>query len=285
MEKVNDIFNNLKDRFSNPLIFSFVCSWLVINWRITIALLWYDAKQFENGGKTTVFDFISSKINSDDSLWHPLFFALCYTFLIPIIKNLIKAFYSWSNKWGDNWNLKILDGGNISINKYLKLRADHEKRTKILEDVISKESTYIDNYNLAKTDLLAAQNNINEMNQRLTTSETFIRELYDWNIIQGNWENNYELPDGRKGKESIFIERGMYNIVTAFGSKEHRFDIKDFYYDNRNGNIFFVKTVSDKDKATRPVSEHYNINRLKFESKDLLVGTENNDTKIEYRRK
>lgn len=283
MEKIKDIFDNIKDRFSNPIVFSFVCTWLILNWQITIGLLWYDSQQIAKTGCASIFEFIADKLNRYDGFWWPLLYALLYTLFMPTIKNLIRALYSWTAKWGDNWNLKILDGGKISINKYLKLRADHEKRSKILEEVIEKESTYLNDYNRVKTDLLETQTKLNEVIQRLNEKDTFIQELRDIKILQGIWENNYELPDGTKGKETVHIERDKYFIVNQFGVRDHVFDIKDFDYDNRYRSVFFVKELVNKEN--RSSQQHYNINRLELDNVDLLIGKENGTTKIQYKRK
>ena len=285
MNKIKDVFDNIKDRFTNPLIFSFISSWLIINWPITVSLLWYDTRQIDKTGYNSIFEFISHKITFEESLRNPLCFALGYTLIMPIIKNLIRAFYSWAGKWGENWNLRILDEGKISINKYLSLKADHKKRSKILEKVISEESTYLENYSTVNTDLLQTKNNLNESMKQLNTKDEFIRQLDDIRILSGTWENHYQLEDGRSGIETVLIENNRYFMWSPFGIREEKFTINDFSYDNRNGDVFFVKEVTTEQKKSRPKTEHYNINRLRFETKDFLVGTENGTTKIEYRRK
>jgi hypothetical protein len=285
MEKINEILNNIKERFSNPLFFSFIFSWFIINWRITIGLLWHDTKQIENYGYKSIFTFIESRINLVDSFWHPLFAALAYTFLMPLIRNLIKAFYSWTSKWGDDWSLKILNTGKVSINKYLKLRGEYEKRSKILEDVITKESSYIQDVNSAKTELLSTQDKLNDIEKKLQNSSAFISQLNDLKIIQGAWENNFITELGQKDSESIFIDNYRYYVVSKLGVREETFEIKNFYYDNRNQNVFFIKELIGQFKEIRPKQEHFSINRLRFESRDMLVGTENGTTKIVYTRK
>lgn len=45
MDKISEILNSVKERVSNPLIFSFLASWLVYNWKIPVALIWFDEKQ------------------------------------------------------------------------------------------------------------------------------------------------------------------------------------------------------------------------------------------------
>lgn len=285
MEKANEFFKNLKDRLSNPLVFSFIISWLVSNWEIVVALVWHDNKQIENEGCRSVFEFISQKLNWIQSFIIPFLVALAYTFLMPVIRVWINALYTKIDKWSEDWKLEILKGGKISIDKYLQLKANLDKRSKILEDVISSESTYINNSNELSTEIYTLKNTLNETTSKLNTANTFIKELQDWKIIEGAWQNNYEINDFKKGTESIYIENGKYYIINSIGIKEYKFDIRNFYFDNRNQNIFFVKEVVSEEKTSRKESEHYNINRLHFENKDLLVGTENGTTKIAYRRK
>jgi len=94
MDKVKDILSSIRDRFANPLIFSFACSWIVINWQIPVALLWYNSKDIEKTGSKTIFDFISQRLDATNGFWHPLFFAVAYTVLIPVVRNLIRFLFS-----------------------------------------------------------------------------------------------------------------------------------------------------------------------------------------------
>ncbi len=283
MEKINDILNNIKDRLSNPLIFSFVCSWLVINWQITVALIWYDPKQIANEKCISIFDFINDKLNIIDYLVWPLVMALLYTFAMPIIKNGIKAFYSWTSKWGENWNLKILNEGKISIDKYLKLRSDYKNAMQKLEEVISEESEYIDRYNKLNSDFLNSKNKLNETAKKLSDKETFIQESRDVRILDGTWEVKQNIQ-GEKITQNVQIIGGGYNIVSDFGNKDYKFDIRNFYYDNIKKDVFFVKEgVAGQDRY-KSSADNYRINMLKFEGKDKLIGMEDR-LQIEYIRK
>lgn len=285
MEKIIEIFNSIKERISNPLIFSFISSWLILNWPITICLIWYDTKQIQNEGYSSIFEFIKDKINTTDSLFNPFYFAISYTFLMPVIKIFIKAFYSWTSKLSENWNLKILDGGKISINTYLNLRADHEKRSKILEEVIAKESTYLEDYNKANTELFGIKNHLNEVTERLNVNETYFKQLQDYRILDGTWEVTFDSPTGGQSKETAFIDSGKYYTVTTFGNKVQKFEIRDFYYDNRSGKVFFIKELVPNEKTSRNPLEHFTICRLNFEGKNLLIGHENGRIRIQYSKK
>ncbi len=289
MDKLKDILNNIKDRFTNPLVFSLICSWLIFNWQITVALLWYDSNQIEKSGFKNIFDFICDKTNQQYSLLYPLCFAIGYTVLMPIIKNLIRAFYSWAGKWGENWNLKILGGGKIPVEKYLSFRSEYEKRTKILEDVISKENEFVDKYNSLNTDLLKAQSNESELRQKLTEAENLVRQFANVRILDGYWTNTYDDTDtttGLQGSEEIYINDGKYYLIGQFGEPRHVFNIIDFHYDGRNKAMNFIKQRLNQDKLfIPPYFYKYNFNFLSVQEDNSIVGRENETVKISYKRK
>ena len=144
MEKVLEVYNNIKDRLSNPFVFSFICSWLVYNWRIPVALIRYDKSQFSGCGCHTIFDFISFELAKTNSFLFPLFFAFVYTISIPFIKNGVRIVSAHAQKWGENEEIKALDGGKIGVEKYLELRDNFKEKIKKLEDVAKEEKKYLD---------------------------------------------------------------------------------------------------------------------------------------------
>lgn len=285
MEKVKDILSNIRERFSNPLLFSFLCSWLVINWKISVGLLWYDPTQLEKHGYVSFFDLIEHNLNTNDSIYKPLIFAIAYTILAPVLKVFIKAFYSWTSKWGETWNLRIIDGGKISISKFLKLREEYHNNISQLEKVIEGESEYVEQNEELSRKLNDMQIELNRSKKEYIDLEERIREFNDVQFLDGIWINTYEIHQGSKGTEEVAINNGRYSIVTKFDVHEQKFDIRDFWYDKKRKKIFFVKELTMDEKRKRPESEHYLINRLDFKGSGLLVGYENGTTKIEYRRK
>ena len=291
MDKLKDILNNIKDRFTNPLIFSFLCSWLIVNWRITLSLLWYDTEQIKRVGASSIYKFIEWNINSKDCLWTPLGFAVLYTLAAPVIKNLVSAFYEWCMRWGSNWNLRISKGIKIPFDKYLKLKADYEKRSQILEEEITKESELTQKYQTINTDLLQAKAEINSLSQQRSEVLNTLNQLYDIRILNGYWVNSYEDPSHSrlKGFEDIYIQDGKYFLIENFGNQNHVFNITNFYYDNRNRTIFFIKErvnfPNTGEVQNNFVTLRYNINVLTIEREDLLVGIENGNTKIQYQKK
>ena len=103
-------------------------------------------------------------------------------------------------------------------------------------------------------------------------------------ILNGTWENTYTIIGEPEQKELIEINDGKYYILNNYGNREEVFYIEDFYHNPNTTTIFFVKELTHELKDIRDKSEHYNINRLRKKTDDLLVGYENGTTKIQYKR-
>jgi hypothetical protein len=285
MEKIGDILNNIKERFSNPLIFSFICSWLVINWQITVAFVKYDQSQIKAEGYRSIFDFISAKLNQWNSLWIPLIAAGVYTLLMPLLRIVIKAFYTLVTKWGENWNLKMLKEGKISIDKYLKLRSNYAEKREALVKIVEEENEKMDQMKELELKITQGKATEAQLREALTESTRFIQEQSDVRILNGRWRCEWETSSRRdKGEETALIREGSYSIIGQLDKKTETFTITTFYYDSKAKSIFLVK---ERNGWTDPVVNgypKYNINILKFENSRTLVGTENGTTIIRYVR-
>jgi hypothetical protein len=276
MEKLKDVLDNIRDRFSNPLIFSFLISWLIFNWEITVALLWYDSSQLQSKGFNSIFDFISCKLNKDCSIFFPILFSVFYTGFSPIVKNVIRAFYSWTQKWGENWNLKIVKGGNISIDKYLFLRERYLQKIEQLEYITKEESKISQKYNHLDKEHI-------ELKREISKTQNFIKEITDSSFLNGYWECRFKKRESSSTNysvENIRIFNNDYYIIGDFGHEKHVFNIRSFF--KYHNHLVFVKEgVFDKGI----LNQRYLFNNLNIEGNGRLVGTENGEYDIEYIRK
>lgn len=92
MDFITKLFDEIKERFANRLIIYYIVYWLLFNWKITVALLWYDTSQIEAEGCRSTFEFIKDQLENN-SHWCAVFIsAFVSTLLFPIIKMLILAF-------------------------------------------------------------------------------------------------------------------------------------------------------------------------------------------------
>lgn len=283
MERLTDILNNIKDRVSNPLIFSFMVSWTAINWKIVVSLLWYDNLQIKNAGYDTIYSFIEANLNPSDGFWNPLVLACTYTFGFPLVKIVVRGFYTLTAKWGNNLNLILSKEGKVGIESYLKLRDNYDKRTKVLEEVIASESVTRGEFETLKTELLKIQSESIDIKNRENELRNSIMLQNDYKILNGYWVIKYTDESGAfNGEQEIFIDNGHYSYIKSFGEKEEMFYISNFSYDSVNKRVFFVKELTNqKNKVTQKLT----ISELIFERDDLLTGRENRSVKIEYKRK
>jgi hypothetical protein len=92
-------------------------------------------------------------------------------------------------------------------------------------------------------------------------------------MFPGKWLNEYELKDGRRGKEIIEIKNG--NQYYTHG--RHFFNLESVNVDKVNGIIKFrkVSATGDGRKA---------FNTLKIENENKYEGTETSGTRITYTR-
>ncbi len=288
MEKLKEILSNIKERFSSPLFFSFICSWIAFNWEIVVSLLLYDTTQINKENCTTIFEFIRWKLNTQGSLYKPILFAIAYTILYPFIKNFIRILYSWIEKKSENIVLDINNDGKVSIEKYVKIREDYNKRSKILEEIIEKESVTQNEVNEIRTQLYKLELKNGDLSQEVITKDIYIRQMRNLSIFNGYWTNTYSSKDPVfAGEEDIFVENGKYYLLNTLGAKIYIFDIRDFYYDSIQKSIFFVKDRINQNTLTLPGvynSLKYNINNLEIVNNDLFTGTENGTTTISYKR-
>ncbi len=301
MDNIKDILQNIKERFTNPLIFSFVCSWIFINWEISLAVIWHDNTEIKNNGCTSIYEFILDNLNTTKSFWYPLCFAILYTFLIPIIRNIIRAFHAWALKWGENWNLKISKGAKIPFTKYIKIRDSYDERSKILEKVILKENEIIVEYNTIKTTLLETENKLLGVNQQNVKLDALVRQMTNVATLNGYWKVNYnDGYAGLQGEEDILIENGKYYIVGKDDNRNHKFNITNFHYLANMSSLSFIKERIDqnvyakesnlfkvKEQLTtvKYYSLKFNLNVLNIAEDGLLNGFENGNVVISYKKK
>src|SRR5207302_5085956 len=91
MEKISDFFKELKERISSPLFFSFIVSWLIWNWRIPVALLFYKPSDLIADGYKSYFDVIEKDLHTNYIFCYPLLSAIGYTLLYPLLRSCIEA--------------------------------------------------------------------------------------------------------------------------------------------------------------------------------------------------
>lgn len=243
MDKVKEILDGIKDRFSNPLVFSFICAWIVYNWEIVIALFWYDPVQWETQGAKSVYEFVKSKSNWDSNIKNPLIIAVLYTLLMPFIKMLIEALYIWVGKLSENWNIKLSKDGNVSMSKYFSLRDSYEAKTKRLDKIIKSESAFIEKNTELENSLSAKESEYNESLIEINGYKEQIRKINDGSVLNSHWRIFFDIS---KNSQQIEIISIRYPDCYIQSNNSHRLygRIHHFHSSVDGNNLFFQITLS-----------------------------------------
>lgn len=300
MENLKDFYQSLKERFANPLVFSFIWAWAIFNWEIVICLIFYKQEEVKSEGYQSIFQFIKAHQNIKENLYYPLGVAVLYVFLMPLFRNLIKAFYAWVSTWGENWNLKISKDAKIPISKYISMRNEYDKRSKILEETISKDNRISEEYENLKTELFDYRNKLDEEKQNVASMDSKFRQITDMSVLDGYWNVKYEdRSTGIFGEENVQISEGKYLVIDKGGIKTQEFTIINFQFQSNTKSLSFIKDryaqknyieerkINIKNSTTKLTLYNlkFNLNILSISAQGLLNGFENNVVRITYEKK
>lgn len=291
MDKITELFKELKERISNPFIYSFLIAWLVFNWRIIIGVLFYNINDLQLDGYSSYVNLIEKQIDTRNSFWHPLLIAIGWTFLFPPIRNGILAFNTWNKAWGNKWNLNISKPGVVSMSKYIELRGAYEKRTKLLEDIIKKESKYINETEELRTEkfkLIQEKNEaIDLMNKAAGVSNNW-EKFNDVSILNGEWDFTFESNSISQTKK-LYINNGhIAEIINPAMDKEGIYRIVNHFCNISKKEISIILEPIRKG-AIKPLRsellqfEKINIQILKYsDGFNYLEGVEDNFSNVTY---
>lgn len=262
MEKLNQVFSSIKDRLSNPLVFSFCLSWLVFNWRVVVALIFYDSAHSIEDGQSLI-PYIFGNTYYGRSFIYPFLIALAYTFGMPFVLSVISAAQTSAAKLSERWSLNILKGGKIPIEKYFSLREEYKKQTSDLIKIIDDESVTKNELDLARRDLRHALDERNKAQKELNEATGIISSYHAVSFIEGRWVVTV------KGMPSKNI-RIVSGIVVDSHNGEHLFRVHSFFIDIKSERVTFMLVHHEQ----RPnQSNFYSFSELRYQHNEM-VGTE-----------
>lgn len=253
MEKINELVNSIKERLSNPFIFSFLISWLIYNWKIPVGLFWYNQPELKTQGYNGTFDLISQEALTRSSFVYPLCFAIAYILFNPLIRNLIAAFNAWMTRWGSDLFYFVSKDSKISTSKFLALRDRYNNLNKDLENAIRDESLYLERTgNLEKRNAeLIKQNDI------LKVNAANFSDVFNVEFLNGKWEIKIASLTGPEVVSMVVHGQGV--TYTRLGDLSWSGNINNFYRDTRNPQAerIFFQIRFDKGSNPGVFSENY----------------------------
>lgn len=134
-EKLSEVLENSRERFTNPLFYSFVISWCAFNWKVPVGLIWYTSTEIKDLGYETVFDFVGQNITAP--FWAPFGIAILYTLLSPLFRNLLSVLTAFFNGVGNRISFKAAGKAPISVELYFESQENLKKAQKDFADVVT----------------------------------------------------------------------------------------------------------------------------------------------------
>ena len=267
-EKIKDIFNNIKERLSNPFLFSFLIAFLVYNWEITLAIFYNDSEQIKAEGYKSIFEFVRKKWEYNGKLFMPIIIALGYTFVFPIFRILVNGYQTFFSKVGEKLDLYFSRGGQVSIDKFLVLRKSYNTKIDELVKIIKDESSLQEKNGVLLTEK-------NELNTKYNHLRQLVDDSENSNFLNGKW---------RLEKNDLSVESVPFTSVKKMYFKngdcfiddeaKPRYFIPSFIKSpNSNKIIFVLESFTIESQSAHKLIFLFIVNTNKDNSK--LVGNLN----------
>lgn len=201
---VSGVDEYIDDRLKSPFIWSFVVSWLVINWEMPAKIM------FENDSVNVVWlsNYIESLTVEDYS--YPLFISIFYVLIFRPLASLLGGVGKWMMGFSQKANDHIMRRRSIPYSDLARekrlvkaLRETAQREYVELNDLQKKYNELDEIYNSYKSD---SEGNIVEIEK--LTNELSSRESYI-NGIEEQLKNSRELIDSIIGDfTSLFDDSG-----------------------------------------------------------------------------
>ncbi|MCX3264801.1 hypothetical protein [Pedobacter agri] len=229
MDDFKDFFKDLRDRVSNPFFTSFIISWLLTNWPITIAIIFYDDADVKSDGFRSLYQLIKFYATPMTVFVEPFFWAIVVTYSFPYVKSIIKLHSAEISAKNETDILAKTKAGSMPLAKFIKLRNAHIDTINVLEKLNEEESQYlVENANLKKDNEQLKLEKIKIQSEYGLSEQRFNRykELSRYGMTNGKWQVNFTSKDGTKRElildfsddivresASSFISYSAYDLV------------------------------------------------------------------------
>jgi hypothetical protein len=221
MEKISDIFNSIKDRVNNPIFISFIISWIFCNWKVTIALLWYNSEYWDS--QNNLSDYIIENTNAKDSIVIPIVFAIVYVaFVNPLAKNIVKILTQLIDNLGNFLHEKLIEDQPIKFRVYLEQTKELQERENAIatiqnkQDITNKRIKFLEDELRQLQDTVVQKDGMLEEQRKANSQQLELHEMEKQNLInkkhlqtdisfmQGTWDITYK--NKQSDPKTIFID-------------------------------------------------------------------------------
>lgn len=138
MDTIKELWNELKERVTNPFYGSFVISWLLINYPIPITLIFYKQENLRPE-YTSFLDVITKNIDGWNMIYVPLLIAMLYTFAFPYFKSYVKVYLTEITLDTDKRIQEKSDTRTVPLSRFSSTKIMLKQRESELADLINDE--------------------------------------------------------------------------------------------------------------------------------------------------
>ncbi|MGY3214583.1 hypothetical protein [Mucilaginibacter sp. HD30] len=190
-DEIKDFFKGVIERFSSPLLGSFVVAWLLINYEIPVTLIFYKQEDLLRYGYLSYIDVIWSHSSWYNFFWKPLLPTSIYVFVFPWIKAGIAIFDAWTKKYQSIWVQNVAQGQVVEISKFMELRDEWKKERERLEKLYKEETANMNEIARLNGDLDEERTK----NQTLISYQERLLKPFSDTFFNGSWVLSFTTGD------------------------------------------------------------------------------------------
>jgi hypothetical protein len=280
MSEFKDFLDQLKVRLTNPLIFSFLISWMVIHWEIILGAFYLSPQDLDAFGCANFLDFVRAKIDWFNGLWEPFFYAVLYTILSPLMRIGVQYLNTSLNKWGNNHIRKVAKEGFIQYELYDLLLEEVKGQRSRFEEIVKLNNELNFENEKFKEKIINLQNDIQSFIVETKDLNTKLKLVFDNSIIIGKWKKTISKKGEDNSIKYIRIKNGKIEEKQEDNTYFTTSYLTSFFKDNKDSYNFIERNVSFEN----PTREFNIITGLKESGNNKLIGELNGNWKIELEK-
>jgi len=256
-----EAFKPFLQRLSQPIILSFCIAWLIWNWEIVVALIWYDANTIQQLDVKNHTEYIENHKDFMTNYGYPLLIAFAY----PLVLLILNSFFTLVKKYEEKLFFKITDNANVPTKLYLDLQDQVDLKEKRISKFIEKESS-----------MLGELNDLKIENQKLKDDISIISNEYKETKIKFD-QNLVDSEKAYSQLNRILIHSNPFYIVGNYTFKLKQLDGNAFYQ-ILSGN--FDIYLKDENSSDLFISLYTSQFQISGEVKEYIYSVRDNLIKI-----
>lgn len=282
MSEFKDFLDQLKVRLTNPLIFSFLISWMVIHWQIILGAFYLTQDDLKALKYSNFLDFVAANIDWCNGFWKPLFWALVYTFLSPIVRLGIQYFNTWITKIGNARIRKVAQGGYIQYDLYDSLLEEVKGQRNRFEETVQQNNKLNEEANSLANQLFNLKKEKEKLFEEKYELSQKYNSVFDKSILNGKWKRTIYQNGVIHKTDEIKIYDGQIEIKQSDNTYYKSAYMNNFFIDSHN-HINFVEVINGN-IATQQESKYNFVSSLQDSGSNRFQGYSNGNEKIDFEK-